>query len=280
MLSARVAELIQYMDAPTLGRLTDEQRAISLAVVRRLAASVARRIDPQMDVDALWQSWLQDGIPTTAELALACFARTEEYRWQSVSLPEVNQQSGTLGEATSPFFGDEAQLADAYLHLQVADRRRYDISGYPALAIADISDDLYRHMLNEVGRWRLKQISRDRSSSMGLGEAVRNAWSRRAEEQSMIEAARGYYDLLVVHHRLYDEANDAISRGDWPAFIGLAAVAQGRDYADMALHLLSAPSAILYQSLQPLHLRPEILALLEASLESLPARFVRADASR
>lgn len=272
MLSARVAELVQYMGAPTLGRLTDEQRAVSLAIMRRLSASVARRIDPKMDIEGLWQRWLHDGIPATPELALACFARAEEYRWQSYDATKIAADAGGSAPPLPPLFADSAQLADAYLHLQVADRRRYDLSGYPALAIADISDDLYRHLLNEVARWRLKQISRDRPSSAGLGEAVREAWSRRAEEQSLIAASRRYYDLLVANNLLYREANDAIFRRDWPAFVGLATVALCRDYNDMTLQLLSSPSAQLHSILQPLRLEAQALAVLEASLENLPAR--------
>lgn len=272
ILSARVAELMQFMGAPTLGRLTDEQRAISLAVTRRLVATVARRIDPQMDVDALWQNWLQEGIPATPELALACFARAEEFRWVSFDATKIPQDLAATEPPPAPIFADASELADAYLHLQVAERRRYDMSGYPALAIADISDDLYRHMLNEVARWRLKQISRDRPLSAGLGELVRIAWNRRAEEQSLMEAVRHYYDLLVAHNQLYGEANAAILRRDWPAFVSLAAVALGCSYVDMTLELLTAPSPQLHLRLQPLHLEAEAVAVLLSSLDHLSAR--------
>ena len=45
-LSARLRELADYLSAPAAGRLTEEQRALSLGIARRLVADVAAWLDP------------------------------------------------------------------------------------------------------------------------------------------------------------------------------------------------------------------------------------------
>ena len=48
-LSARLRELADYLAAPTAGRLTEEQRALSLGIARRMVTDVAARLDPAID---------------------------------------------------------------------------------------------------------------------------------------------------------------------------------------------------------------------------------------
>lgn len=273
VLSARLAELAHHMQAPLLGILTDEQRALSLAIARRLVISVAEQIDPAISGDRLWADWLEDGLPVNAEWAASCFARGEEYRLRAIS--EGKDFAPSSGLSHAALHGDRAELAEAYLQLQIADRCRFNSFGYPILTISDISDDLYRHLLNEIARWRLREISRDRLSSAGLGEAVRSAWKHKVQAQGLDFRAHKYYDLLVAADRLYDEANHAVLRQDWPAFIALAAAVQARSYAAMALLLISASMAELAAALAPLHLTSAALTALEASLAAVPFRAVR-----
>jgi hypothetical protein len=56
-LSARLRELADYLATPAAGRLTEEQRALSLGIARRLVADVAARLDPDIDPDSLWDEW-------------------------------------------------------------------------------------------------------------------------------------------------------------------------------------------------------------------------------
>lgn len=271
VLSARLAELAQHMGAPLLGVLTDEQRALSLAIARRLVIMVAQRIDPAISGERLWADWLREGLPVNAEWAASCFARAEEHRLRAASQSEKRAPPAGVSNVSARHGGD-AELADAYLQLQIADRRRFDSFGYPALAIADISDDLYRHLLNEIARWRLREISRDRLSSAGLGEAVRSAWVHKASDQGLDASARRYYERLIAADRLSNEANHVILRQDWLAFLAIAAIAQARSYAAMPLLLLSASMAELAVLLAPLQLTPAAFAVLEASLAALPCR--------
>src|SRR3546814_15365997 len=82
-LSARLRELADYLSAPAAGRLTEEQRALSLGIARRMVADVAARLDPAIDPAALWNEWLRGGLPSAMRIAGVCFARAEEHRWRS-----------------------------------------------------------------------------------------------------------------------------------------------------------------------------------------------------
>ena len=44
-LSARLRELAAYLAAPTAGHLTEEQRALSLGIARRLVTTLAAELD-------------------------------------------------------------------------------------------------------------------------------------------------------------------------------------------------------------------------------------------
>ena len=79
-LSARLRELADYLAAPAVGRLTEEQRALALGIARRLVADVAARLDTSIDPDALWREWMRGGLPGAEGLAAICFARAEEHR--------------------------------------------------------------------------------------------------------------------------------------------------------------------------------------------------------
>ncbi|HWW57720.1 MAG TPA: hypothetical protein VN047_12600, partial [Sphingopyxis sp.] len=84
-LAARLDELAGYLAAPVAGRLTEEQRALSLGIARRLVIDVAARLDPAIDSGALWAEWLRRGLPHADRLAAICFARAEEHRWREQS---------------------------------------------------------------------------------------------------------------------------------------------------------------------------------------------------
>ncbi|WP_194955505.1 hypothetical protein [Sphingopyxis solisilvae] len=278
-LSVRLHELAGHFAAPTAGRLTEEQRALSLAIARRLVADVAARIDPAMDTGDLWSAWLNAGIPGGVALAKACFARAEEHRWREQSAQRVapppiladgDEAPGESAATLSISATDRAQLA-----LRIADRRRFDAAGHPALAVADVDHDLYRDLLRDIAAWRLDTIGGDPVRAAALGDRVRAATDDHKGESGMADAGAAYAKILGKD--MPRAAAEAIARHDWPTLIALAAAAWGRAYADMALALLSAQTAALPSLLAPLRIDRAALAPLEASLAMLPARAVAAD---
>ena len=276
-LSARLRELAGYLAAPAAGRLTEEQRALSLGVARRLVVDVAARLDPRIDPGLLWNEWLRGGLPCAARLAGVCFARAEEHRWreqsgQRTSPPPVLSEPETA-HADAP--AESVPLSDidrAYLALQIADRRRFDALGNPALAIADLDGETFRTLLLDIAAWRLAEVSGDKRRAADLGDAVRVAIERQAEETGMAHAGQAYHEILGAE--LPGAAAAAIARHSWPTLIALAASAHRRAYDDMAMTLLTAETAALPSLLAPLRLDHAALAPLEASLVMLPARAV------
>lgn len=276
-LSARLRELAGYLAAPAAGRLTEEQRALSLGVARRLVVDVAARLDPRIDPGLLWNEWLRGGLPCAARLAGVCFARAEEHRWreqsgQRTSPPPVLSEPETA-HADAP--AESVPLSDidrAYLALQIADRRRFDALGNPALAIADLDAETFRALLLDIAAWRLAEVSGDKRRAADLGDAVRIAIERQADETGMADAGHAYYEVLGA--ALPAAAAAAIARHNWPTLIALAAAAHRRAYDDMAITLLTAETAALPSLLAPLRLDHAALAPLEASLVMLPARAV------
>ena len=276
-LSARLRELADYLAAPIAGRLTEEQRALSLGVARRLVADVAARLDPGIDPDTLWSEWLRGGLPCAERLAGICFARAEEHRWreQSVLRTSVPLVLAEPDEEVAEALAVGEALSDvdrAYLALQIADRRRFDALGNPGLAVADLDGDIFRALLLDIAAWRLAAVSGDKARAAKLGEAVRIAIERQADEPGIEDAGRAYHDRLGA--ALPDAAAAAIARHNWPTLIALAAAAHRSAYDDMAISLLTAESAALPSLLAPLRLDHAALAPLEASLMMLPARAV------
>ncbi|MBU0863816.1 MAG: hypothetical protein KKA44_04000 [Alphaproteobacteria bacterium] len=281
-LSARLRELADYLSAPAAGRLTEEQRALSLGVARRLVADVAAWLDPAIDTDGLWHEWLRTGVPGAERLAPICFARAEEHRWREQSAQRTPPPPilADTGEASSDA-AVGAPLSDidrAYLALQIADRRRFDALGHPALAIADLDGEVFRGLLRDVAAWRLAEVSQYRARAAQLGDAVRVATERHAAERGMADAGAAYHKILGAG--VSEAAGQAIARHDWPTLIALAATAHRRRYDDMALALLTAETAALPSLLAPLHLDRTALAPLEASLAMLPSRAVADDGAR
>lgn len=286
ILSARLSELAQFMGAPLAGRLTEEQRSLCLAIARRLVASVARRIDQQIDVAALWKDWLEGGLPHHEALILACFSRAEEHRWRSITEQEVGQGELALfcspgePELPMPWPVENEDLRRAYMDLQLADRRRADPLGYPALAVADVEEDIYRHLLNEIARWRLGQVSRDRNSAAGLGDAVRHAWQQRARETSLDHASQCLVDIVRRAGRVAEEIEVAILRRDWLSFIALTSAAHERPYTDMALFWLSSTVQEREDCLTSVGIAHGGKAALEASITALSSRAVNEELAR
>lgn len=276
-LSARLRELADYLAAPAAGRLTEEQRALSLGIARRLVFDVAARIDAGIDPDALWAEWLRGGLPCAERLAGLCFARAEEHRWREQStqrssappiIPEADEAT-----ADKPVVGAPLSEVDrAYLALQIADRRRFDAWGNPGIAVADVDAEIFRALVLDIAAWRLPGVSKDQTRAAQLGEAVRVALERQGEEPGIARAGADYYEILGAG--AFDAAANAIARHNWPVLIALAAAVHQRTYDDMALALLTAESAALPSMLAPLRLDRTALAPLEASLAMLPARAV------
>lgn len=280
-LSARLRELAGYLAAPAAGRLTEEQRALSLSIARRLVVDVAARLHPGIDPSGLWSEWVHGGLPSAARLAGICFARAEEHRWREQSalrtspppiLAETDGANADASEVGRPM----SDVDRAYLALQIADRRRFDALGNPALAVADLDGEIFRTLLLDIAAWRLATVSEDMARAAELGDAVRRATERHADERGIERAGQAYYEILGG--ALPNAAATAIARHNWPTLIALAAAAHRRSYGDMAMTLLTAESATLPSLLAPLRLDHAALAPLEASLTMLPARAV-ADAS-
>ena len=276
-LSARLRELVGYLAAPAAGRLTEEQRALSLGIARRLVVDVAARLDPGINPNALWSEWLRGGLPCAAQLAGLCFARAEEHRWreqsaQRSSPPPIPSETG-VASADAPAVGEPLSEVDrAYLALQIADRRRFDALGNPALAFADLDGETFPALLLDIAAWRLAELSGNKARAAELGDTVRLAIERQANEPGIEQAGQAYYGILGA--ALPNVAATAIARHNWPALIALAAAAHRRAYDDMAMTLLTAESAALPSLLAPLRLDHAALAPLEASLAMLPARAV------
>ena len=146
--------------------------------------------------------------------------------------------------------------------------------GIASLAIADLDPEIFRSLLLDIAAWRLLQDGKDRALAARLGEAVRAALARQADEPGIDHAARAYYDMLAATSSLPDVAATAIARHDWPTLTALAATAHHRPYGDMVLALLTAEAAALPSLLIPLRVDRVALAPLEASLAMLPARAV------
>lgn len=276
-LSARLGELAAFLAAPTTGRLTEEQRALSLGIARRLVIDVAAELDPAIDAAALWSDWLAAGVPAAERMTIACFARAEEHRWRELSAQRVGApapiEQGDVGDI--PVSAIPPSEADhAYLALQIADRRRFDNYGHPRLALADIDGELFRALLLDIAAWRLAQVAKESEAAADLGKAVRDATERRDTARSIDAAAQAYHDRMAEQGEPGAAAAAAIARHDWVALIGLAAVTGRRRYAETALSLLSAEAAALPFVLASLKIDRAALAPLEASLALLPARAV------
>lgn len=277
ILSARLRELAGFLAAPTAGRLTEEQRALSLGIARRLATDVAAELDPAIDPALLWRDWLAAGLPAAERLTPLCFARAEEHRWREQSAQRVAVPEPLVGgdDAAQPAATSAASDLDrAYLGLQIADRRRFDAYRHPCIALADVPADLLRALLLDIAAWRLAQVATDKKLAAALGDAVRDATDRLATASGIDAAAKRYHDRIVEQGGPAEAAAAAIARHDWAALIALAGAANRRSYADMALALLSAEAAALPILLAPLKLDRTALAPLEASLARLPARAV------
>lgn len=276
-LSARLRELADYLAAPAAGRLTEEQRALSLGIARRMVAEVAARLDPAIDPARLWAEWLAGGLPSATRLAGVCFARAEEHRWREQSAqrssppPLLFESEGADHDGTA---ATEAlsDVGRAYLTVRIADRRRFDALGNPAVAIADLDREIFRTLLLDIAAWRLAEVSKDAKRAAELGDTVRAVTDRQATESGIDGAGRAYYAALGADAS--HAAAAAIARHDWPVLIALAAAAHRRSYDDMALALLTAESAALPSLFAPLRLDHVALAPLEASLAMLPARAV------
>ena len=273
-LSARLRELAGYLAAPMAARLTEEQRALSLGIARRLVEDAVRASDEAIDTAKLWHDWLDSGLPTAARLAAACYTRAEEHRWREYSAMRViapaTGESGDPAAAVAPEMPPKVDRA--YLALRIADRRRFDARGHPRIALADADPDLLRALLRDIAAWRVRQPGAEGASAFDPDDFVQRAIDRHSPAAGIDRAARAYHASLGTALDVTAAAAAAIAAHDWPALIALAACEHRRPYADMAFALLGAAPAALPALLAPLRLDRAALALLEASLAALPAR--------
>lgn len=273
-LSARLRELGDYLAAPSVGRLTEEQRALALGIARRLIADIAAQLDAGIDVAALWNDWLRDGIPSAQRIAVACFARAEEHRWRGQAVQPASERPTADDIEVAERIADPepSDIDRAALALQIADRRRFDPPGNPCIALADLDADLRRALLLDVAAWQLARSSGDTIRAAALGEAVRAAIDAEPDGEGIDDAAAAYHAALGA--RVGDAAAVAMGRHDWPFLIALAAAETRRSYGAMALALLTTDTASIPALLAPLGLSRRAMAPIEVSLAMLPARAV------
>ena len=285
-LSARLRELGAFLSAPSSGGLTEQQRALSLGVARRLVVDAARRVDPAIDTGRLWDAWLANGIPGAERIAALCFGRGEEHRWRDQSarragrLPVKDAGTDAIADPAAIVNDAPTPLERAELALRIADRRRFDARGNPAVAIADLDPDILSGLMLDIAAWRLldgAEGAEDAAMAKALGDAVRAALADQAREEGIDAAGAALHSLLAGEGRVTDAAADAIERHDWPTLAALAAAAHRRRHDAMMLALLTAEAASLPALLAPLRLDHAALAPLEASLAMLPARAVGGD---
>lgn len=276
-LPARLGEVAAHLAAPLTDRLTEEQRALTLGIARRLVSEAAAALGAGIDPAALWRDWLAQGLPGAERLAAPCFARAEEHRWRALPAPHRDTSSpadGTgEGAVDMPPAASQAPLAPvdkAYLDLTIADRRRFDALGNPCIAVADLDPEIYRALLGDVVEWQAHAV--DTNAVAELDDAAGAAAARQAPESGIDAAAAAYHTALVAEGSLSDAAAAAAMRHDWPALIGLAAAAHRRPYGEMALALVSAEAAALPPLLAPLRIDRGAIAPIEASLARVPAR--------
>lgn len=278
-LSARLRELADYLAAPLAGRLTEEQRALSLGIARRLVGDAAAALDKSIDVPSLWNEWLDGGLPTASRLSPACFARAEEHRWREysairtlapVALSESDEEEGAAVPAAADGAESTTAANRAYLALQIADRRRFDRHGHPCITIADIDADPLRALLRDIAAWQTMRSGPD-GMAVSPNDMVERALDRRMLPESLDRAAANYHAALTSAE-VAQTAATAIARHDWLALIALAAAGNRRTYSDMALALVSAEPAALPALLAPLRVDRSSLAPIEASLAALPDR--------
>jgi len=278
-LSARLGEVAAHLAAPLTDRLTEEQRALTLGIARRLVGEAAAALGAGIDPAALWHDWLVQGLPGAERLAAPCFARAEEHRWRALPVPHRDTSSpadgaGDEGAVDMPPAAPQAPLAPvdkAYLDLTIADRRRFDALGNPCIAVADLDPEIYRALLGDVVEWQA-HAGVDTNAVAELDDAACAAAARQTPESGIDAAAAAYHAALVADGALSDAAAAAAMRHDWPALIGLAAAAHRRPYGEMALALVSAEAAALPPLLAPLRIDRGAIAPIEASLARVPAR--------
>ena len=281
-LSACLRETSEYLGAPGVTRLSEEQRALALGIARRLVGDAADMLSGAVDSQSLWDDWSAHGLPGAAQLAGLCFARAEEHRWREQSAEHASEVAAPIAVATAEMPSAAATPADdplsdidrRYLALRIADRRRFDALGHPGIAIDDLDLDLFRSLLLDIAAWGLVQSGKDPAQAARLGEAVRGALEQHDPARGIDHAAMAYHAALAAVGAQSDSAAAAIARHDWPALIALAAAAQKYLYTDMALALITAEPAQLAPLLAPLLRDHGALAPLEGALAMLMNRAV------
>ncbi|WP_260583281.1 hypothetical protein [Sphingopyxis sp. PET50] len=225
-LSACLRETSEYLAAPAATRLSEEQRALALGVARRLVGDAADRLGGAVDSAALWADWSAHGLPGAAQLAGLCFVRAEEHRWRDQSAEHAGEVAPHAGEPAGPVDAaataapPDDPLADvdrAYLALRIADRRRFDALGHPAVAIDDLDLGIFRSLLLDIAAWGLVRSGKDPAQAARLGEAVRGALAGHDPARGIDHAAAAYHVALAHAGAQADAAAAAIARHDWPS---------------------------------------------------------------
>ena len=280
-LSACLRETAEFLAAPAAIRLSEEQRALALGIARRLVGDAAAMLDGAVDSQALWRDWSAQGVPGATRLAALCFARAEEHRWREQSATQGSDiaapTAGNVAEMPTAAVIDSDPLSDVdrgYLALRIADGRRFDALGYPAIAIDDLDPEFFRSLLLDIAAWQLVRSGKDSVQAARLGEAVRGALARHAPDRGIDGAATTYHAALAAVGAEADSAAAAIARHDWPALIALVAATQNYRYADVALALITAEPAQLAPMLVPILRDQAALAPLEGSLAMLANRAI------
>lgn len=290
-LSARLREVADFLAAPAVGRLTDEQRATVLGIARRLIGDIAEQLGTHIDWQSLWENWSRDGIPGAERLALLCFSRAEEHRWRQYSLHLANQlqretppiDDGRADDgdasATMPEPADEqgSPLDLAHLGLLIADRRRMDILGNPRVPIADLDGLLYQSLLLDIAAVALVQSGNDPTMARQLGADIRRLVAQSPDNGGIDTAAAQYFSAIQTAEAGHKVIAGAIRGHDWVSVIAVAAGHHAMRYEAMALRLLSAEVDELRAIFAPLGLDDAELGPLVASIETVPNRHIASE---
>lgn len=284
-LDARVRELAGFLAAPQQSRLTEEQRALTLGIARRLIFAVAEQLDSGFAPDRLWALWSRDGIPSAGALALPCFVRAEEYRWRvhaasriADEAPSADDDGAADDDITAlPSDADETGIAvmdQADLALRIADGRRSDAMGYPSLPVSDIRPELYQALALDIAAFILAESGNDRDLARHLGARVKKLLADQAAQPGIDTVALDYWQVLQGTPAAKMAVLAMFERQQWCAAVAIAAGLNAMRYDEAALVLLGGRPADIHALFAPLALTLADLSPLLSSLESLPHRSV------
>lgn len=246
------AALTARLSQPSAARLTEEQEALALGLTARLVLHAAKLLPLASEPEDIWARWEVAGLPASAALAPALFARVEEFRWRwhqpqvpaLAATPLFQPQSAGLDTAIAAPLADMplSGVESAYLQLRVADGLRTNAIGQPLLLPHELPPAALRALMLDLAAQDLTLIGDGQGRAADLARAIDNALATSAPDAIDV-AARRYCDALGAANLTGEAAFAAISRRDWLAVVALVSGAQGAGFSRTAAALLAASDA-------------------------------------